>query len=771
MTTEPTSNGLIGTSIRRVEDPILVTGKGCYVDDIELPGLLHIAFLRAPYAHAKITSIDTSAARTMTGVVAVVTGADVEHLNIPAAPMVSGQKIPPHPVLARGAVHAAGVPVAAVVAHSRALAQDAANAIEVEYEALPAVTDAEKALEPGAPLAREELDSNVCYVTTKKGGDVEKAFAQAEHICRMHIASPRQVALAIEPRGILASPEPMGQGVTVWLSTQAPHRVRGDLASALGFPENRIRVIAPDVGGGFGSKGPLYREYVLACHLALKLRRPVKWIATRSEDFVTTIQGRDQAMTSELALKRDGTMLGLKVRVVANLGAYLYSSTAGPPQRMMAMAPGSYQIQNCHVEVVAVFTNTVPTGPYRGAGRPESVLNIERLIDKAAKELGLDRLAIRRKNFIRPEQFPYRTGVGVEYDSGDYEKSLAEALRLSDYEKLIRYRDEARSRGELVGVGVSTFVEPSGGAGFESGTVRVERTGEITLLTGSSSHGQGHETSFAQVLADKMRVSMDHVAIRHGDTLAVQQGVGTFGSRSMVMGGGSMTVAAERVIQKARRIAAHLVEAAPEDMVQADGGFAVAGVPDKKVSWRQIAAAAHGGRLPPGVEPGLQETAFFDPRREAWGFGAHVCVVRVDRDTGTPTIEKLVLVDDCGVIINPMIVEGQVHGGVAQGLGEALCEQMLFAEDGQVVTGTLMNYAVMRADNMPHLTLGETVTPNPFNPLGVKGVGEAGTNGAPPAVANAVMDALAPLGIDHLDMPYTAPKLWEAIRKAEGNKR
>jgi carbon-monoxide dehydrogenase large subunit len=310
-------------------------------------------------------------------------------------------------------------------------------------------------------------------------------------------------------------------------------------------------------------------------------------------------------------------------------------------------------------------------------------------------------------------------------------------------------------------------VEPSGGAGFESGTVRVERTGEITLLTGSSSHGQGHETSFAQVLAEKMRVSMDHVAIRHGDTFAVQQGVGTFGSRSMVMGGGSMAIAAERVIQKARRIAAHLVEAAPEDMVQADGGFAVAGVPDKRVSWRQIAAAAHGGRLPPGVEPGLQETAFFDPRREAWGFGAHVCVVRIDRETGTPTIEKLVLVDDCGVIINPMIVEGQVHGGVAQGLGEALREQMLFGEDGQVVTGTLMNYAVMRAADMPELTLGETVTPNPFNPLGVKGVGEAGTNGAPPAVANAVMDALAPLGIDHMDMPYTAPKLWEAIRKAD----
>jgi aerobic carbon-monoxide dehydrogenase large subunit len=768
MTTEHTPSGLIGASIRRVEDPILVTGKGCYTDDVQLPGMLHLAFLRSLHPHAKIVSINTSPAKAMPGVLAVVTGADLsERLNVPAIPMVPGMKIPPHPLLARGAVHAAGTPVAAVVAQSRALAEDAANAIEVEYEALASVVNAEKALEVGAPLAREELDSNICYTVTKKGGDVDKAFAEAEHIVRMHIASPRLVAMAIEPRGVVAKPEPTGD-LTIWLSTQSPHRVRADLATAIGFPEHKIRVIAPDVGGGFGSKGPLYQEYALACHLALTLGRPVKWISTRSEDFVTTNQGRDQAMTSELALKKDGTMLGLKVRVVANLGAYLQSNTAGPPQRMMAMAPGCYQIRNCHVEVVAVFTNTVSTGPYRGAGRPESVLNIERLIDTAARDLSMDRLEIRRKNFIRPEQFPYRTGVNVEYDSGDYEKSLAEALRLSNYDDLIRQRDEARKRGELVGLGISTFVEPSGGAGFESGTVRVERTGEITVLTGSSSHGQGHETAFAQVAAEKLRVSLDHVAIRHGDTLAVQQGVGTFGSRSAVMGGGALAIAIQRVIEKAKRIAAHLMEAAAEDVVQTDGGFAVAGVPDKKVMWRQIAAAAYGGRVPPGSEPGLQETAFFDPHREAWGFGAHVAFVRIDRETGRLMLEKLVLVDDCGVIINPMIVEGQVHGGVAQGLGEAFSEQMLYGDEGELRTGSLMNYAVPRASDMPPLVLGETVTPNPFSPLGVKGVGEAGCNGAPPAVANAVMDALAPLGIDHIDMPYTAPKLWEAIQRAEG---
>ncbi|HZT08571.1 MAG TPA: xanthine dehydrogenase family protein molybdopterin-binding subunit [Chloroflexota bacterium] len=762
------ADGLIGASIRRVEDPRLVSGTGRFVDDVQLPGMLFLAFLRSPHPHARITAIDVSAARGLSGVEAVVTGDDLpERLNITAQQMVPGMKVPPHPVLARGAVHAVGVPIAAVVATSRAIAQDAVNAIRVEYEPLPSVSNAEEALAPGAPLAREELDSNVCYVARREGGDVERAFAEADLVTRLHIASPRQVAMALEPRGVVASPDPFGESLTVWLSSQGPHRVRADLATVLGFPENRIRAIAPDVGGGFGSKGPLYREDVLACHLALQLRRPVKWVATRNEDFLTTIQGRDQAMTSELALRRDGTMLGLKVRVVANLGAYLQSSTAGPPQRMMAMAPGCYQIRNVQVEVVAVFTNTVPTGPYRGAGRPEAVLNIERLADQAARELGIDRIEIRRKNFIRPDQFPYRTAVGVEYDSGDYERSLDEAIRMSRYDELIRDRDARRARGELVGVGVSTFVEPSGGAGFESGTVRIERTGEITVLTGSSTHGQGHETVFAQIVAQRLRTSMDHVTIQHGDTVAVQQGTGTFGSRSTVMGGGALGLATERIVDKARKIAGHLLEVAPEDVVQADGGFAVSGVPDRTITWRQIAAAAYSGRVPPGLEPGLQETVFFDPRREAWGFGTHIASVRIDRDTGSPTVETLVLVDDCGVIVNPMIVEGQIHGGVAQGLGEAFREHMLYDETGQALTGSLMDYAVTRASDMPKLVLGETVTPNPFNPLGVKGVGEAGTNGSPAAVANAVMDALAPLAITQIDMPFTAPKLWKAIRQAE----
>ena len=772
MTIEHEVGGLIGASPKRVEDPPLITGKGCYTDDINLPGMLHLAFQRSPYPHAKILAIDTSKARSMPGVELVVTGNDLpDRLNLAPSQVLPNMKIPAHPVLARGAVHCVGVPVAAVVAWTRAQAEDAAHAIDVNYQALPSVSNAEEALKPGAPRAHEELDSNICYTMTKNGGDVDKALAAADHVFTMHIASPRQVALAMEPRGVVASPDPFGKNLKVWLSTQGPHRARAEIANVLGFPEHKIHLIAPDVGGGFGSKGPVYREDIVACHLALKLRKPIKWIASRSEDFITTIQGRDQAMTSELALRKDGKILGLKVRVVANLGAYLHSSTAGPPQRMMGMACGSYQIQDCRVEIVSVFTNSCPTGPYRGAGRPESVLNIERLLDKAAAVLGMDRLEIRRKNFIQPEQFPYTTGTGVEYDSGDYEKPLGEALKIADYENLLRRRDERRKKGELVGVGFSTFVEPSGGAGFESGTVRIERTGEVTVLTGSSSHGQGHETSWAQIAAELMKTSMDHVTVLHGDTHVSQQGTGTFGSRSAVVGGGALATAAERVIDKGRRIAAHLVEAAPEDIVQADGGFAVKGVPDKKISWRQIAAAAYSGRIPKGMEVGLQETCFFDPKREAWGFGTHIALVSIDRDTGKFTIEKLIMVDDCGVVINPMIVEGQIHGGVAQGLGEATREQMLYGDDGQVETGTFMNYAIMRAGDMPPMILGETITPNPFNPLGVKGVGECGTNGAPPSVANALMDALAPLGIDHVDMPYTAPKLWGIIRQAETKRR
>jgi carbon-monoxide dehydrogenase large subunit len=753
MTTEHTTNGLIGASIRRVEDPPLITGKGCYVDDIKLPGMLHMAVLRSPYAHAKIRSIDTSVAKKIKGVALVVTGPELpERLNINVSPAVRGQKIPPHPVLARGAVHAPGTPVVAVLAESRAIAQDGCNAIDVDYEPLPSVQNAEEALKPGAPLAREEFDSNISFIATKKGGDVEKAFAEAEHIVRMRIASPRLVALAMEPRGIAASPDPMGQILTVWLSTQRPHGARADISSIIGIPENKIHLIVPDVGGGFGSKGPVYAEYPLVCYLALSCAgRSNGRHAQRRHRHDDP--GRDQVMTSGAGAQKTARCSGSRSGS-SPISAAFHANTAGPPQRMMAMAPGCYRIQNCRVEVLGVFTNTVSTGPYRGAGRPESALNIERLIDKAAKDLGIDRLEIRRKNFIRPEQFPYRTGVGVEYDSGDYFKSLDEALKVSNYPELLRQRDERRARGEIVGVGLSTFVEPSGGAGFESGTAR-GRTRDITVLTGSSPMARARDHGRIAAL---MRTTMDRggSARRH---FRLAAGDRTFGSRSAVVGGG-LTGAAQR--SSTRPAHRRSPRRSGAGRFTTDGGLGGRSVCRRKVTWRRSRGAQ--AKFPRAWRSVGRKPASIRARR--LGFGV-TSPWSASSGNGKLNIEKLVLIDDCGVILNPMIVEGQIHGGVAQGLGEVLREQMLYGEDGQVLTGTLMNYAVMRAADMPPLTLGETVTPNPFHPLGVKGVGEAGTNGAPPSVANAVMDALAPLGIDHIDMPHRAEP-WAAIRKAEG---
>ena len=756
---------LVGSPVRRREDPPLVAGLGRYVDDVRVPGLLHLAFVRSPYPKARIRSIDVAAARRLPGVVAVVTGQDVASLrSLPANRVAKEMAVPPHPVLASEAVYAVGVPVAAVVATSRYAAQDAAALVEVEYEPLPSVASAEAALEPGAPLARDELQSNICYTLRREGGDVEQAFQRADHIVKLRVSSPRLAAVAMEPRGVLAVPEPFGQGLTVWLSCQSPFRVRADLAVTLGFPENRIRVIAPDVGGGFGSKGCLYREDALAAHLALRLGQPIKWVATRSEDLMTTMQGRDMTVMVELALQHDGTMVGLKVRNIANLGAYLQANTAGPPTRLLAMSPGCYRIPNVRVEVLGVFTNTVPTGPYRGAGRPESVLIIERAVDQAARELGLDPIALRRKNFIRPDEFPYRTATGAVYDSGDYERAMDKALALAGYDDLVRQRDEARARGELMGIGLATFVEPSGGAGFESGLVRVERTGEVSAVTGSSPHGQGHETVFAQVVADRLGVPLDRVTVRHGDTFAAPQGVGTFGSRSACLGGSALALAADRLVAKAKRLAAHLLEVAPDDVELRDGTFAVAGAPERTVTWQDLAAAAYASlNLPSGEEPGLEETVFFSPEKEMFGFGTHLAVVRIDRETGALRLEKLVAVDDCGTILNPLIVEGQVQGGLAQGLGQALLEQVVFSPDGQLLTGSLLDYAIPRADDMPPLVLDHTVTPSPRNPLGVKGVGESGAIGAPPAVLNAVVDALWPLGVRHIDLPLTAEKLWQSL--------
>jgi carbon-monoxide dehydrogenase large subunit len=723
---------------------------------------LFLALVRSPYPCARVTRVDVEPARTAPGVLGVVAGVDIPTVGDISSIPFPFARIPPHPPLARGRVVTVGFAIAAVVAESAEAAQDAAELVEVDYAPEPSVASAEAALAPDAPVVHPELGSNICYTLSKDGGDVERAFAEADVTVSVRVDSPRVAPIALEPRGIVAMPGdgPGSPKLTVWVSSQAPHGVRADLARALSLSSADLRVIAPDVGGGFGAKSGATSEYILACYFALKLNRPVKWIATRSEDVSVTTQGRDMLIYVDLAAKRDGTLTGLKLRNIANLGAHLHSVTAIPPTFILSMASGCYRIPNVRVESTAVFTHTPPTGPYRGAGRPESVLALERGIDRMAFELGTDGVELRRKNFIRPDDFPHQTATGAEYDSGDYAAALDKALALLDYEQVLAERDAARQRGELMGVGVSTFVEPSGSVGGETGRVRVEHDGRVTLVTGSHSHGQGHETSFAQVIADQMRVPMDQVRVIHGDTAAIGSGVGTFASRSMMLGGGAAIAAATRVVDGARRIAAQQLETTVDDIVPIEGGFAVAGAPARHLTWQQIAQVAYAEE---GHAAELEADEHYDPQRETWPFGTHLAVVRVDPETGRVSIQRIVAVDDCGNVVNPLIVEGQVHGGIAQAVGQSLSERVVYDTSGQLLTGSLGDYALPRAGDMPPLLLDHTVTPTPFNPLGAKGVGEAGTNGCPPAIANAVIDALSPLGVRHLDLPFTADRVWQAI--------
>ena len=759
---------MIGKSVRRREDAALLTGRGRFVDDLSLPGLLFVAFARSPHPHARIVGINLAPARELPGVHKVVTADDLAELPpMPLNQRARDMLVPPNPVLPRETVHAVGVPVAAVAAESRALAEDAAALIEVEYEALPGMGQLEPAIQPDAVPAWPELGSNEIFKARRAGGDVERAFAQAQHVTSLSIHSPRLAGAAIEPRAILIAPDPLGDGLTIWVSAQSPFRLRAPLARLLGLPENRIHVITPDVGGAFGVKNNMYREYAIAGWLALHLERPIKWVATRSEDFFSMQQGRDMRSEVSLALDSDGAITGLRVRNYGNLGAYLQPAAVGPPGRPLTQSPGCYAIANAAVEISGVVTNTVGTGPYRGAGRPESVLLIERTVDAAARELKLDPVAVRHKNFVPREAFPYTNTLGATYDSGDYQRALDRALDVADWQSLINERDVRRARGEVAGVGLATFIEPSAGAGFESGVIRIEPSGKVTAITGSSAHGQGHETVFAQVVADRLGVAMGDVVVQHGDTHGVPQAVGTFGSRSMVLGGSSLVLASERVLGKARRIAAHLLEASPEDIQHTDGHFAIAGAPDRRLTWVDLASAAYSTlNLPQGDEPGLEATAFFAPEGEVFGFGAHIAVVRIDRETGKASLEKLVCVDDCGRVLNPLLVAGQVVGGIAQAVGQALLEQVVFDPEGQLLSGSFGDYAMPRATDMPPLdalVLDHTVTPSPWNPLGVKGVGESGTVGAPAAIANAVMDALEPFGVLHVDMPFTAEKMWRLV--------
>ena len=757
----------VGRPLKRTEDPRLITGRGQYVEDIKLPGLAHLAFLRSPHAHARVTALRTDAARRAPGVVRVVTARDLGPLRpLPFMAMLPGLKQVQCPYLAETVVDSTGVPVAAVVAESPSLARDAAELIEVEYEPLPAVADAERGLEPGAPLSHSQLGTNQAFSWPLKGGDVDGAFSRAAHIVQVRLDHNRLAGAPMEPRGVLARYDPGSDELTVWLTTQNPFLSRADLAAVTGFPEHKLRVIAPDVGGGFGVKGPLYREEIVAATLARQLARPIRWISTRTEDLLTTIQARAAVSEAEGAVTADGELIGLRAKAVFDLGAHLLGLSLVPPMSASTHIFGPYRIQNAELLSIGVYTNTAPTGPYRGSGRPVGVYLIERLMDEAARATRLDPVEIRRRNFISPEAFPHRTPFGVAYDSGNYARALDRVVELADYRDLRRAQAEARRRGEIMGIGVAAYVESTNVLGWESGVVRVERSGKVTAVTGSSPHGQGHETTFAQIVADHLGVAYDDVIVRHGDTLGAPQAIGTFGSRSAGLGGNALAQAAVEIREKGRRLAARLLEASPEDLLLARGGFQVKGVPEKIVGWDRVGEFAHRGMgLPPQETPGLEATVFFRQDKPSWSFGAGLAVVRVDRDTGRVRLERFVAVDDCGNAINPLLIDGQIVGGFAQGLGQTLLERIAYGEDGQLLTGTLMEYAIPRADDMPELVVDRTVTPSPLNPLGVKGVGEGSACVAPPAIVNAVVDALAPFGVRHVDMPLTAEKIWRALQR------
>ena len=762
---EGPTDGWIGQPLKRREDRRLLTGAGTYVDDLRPTGCVHVALLRSPHAHARISRLDVAAAARDPRVLRVVVGKDVAHLGpMPVNRLMPDMRVPPHPILAETHVHAAGTPVAAVVATDAYTAQDALELIAVEYEPLPALPEPEGALAPGAPRLFSGVDGNRALKRTVREGDVDRAFAAAAHVVPLRVAQSRISAVALEPRSVLASFDRATGELTMWVSCQAPFRIRAEVARLLELPESRVRVIAPDVGGGFGVKTGPYREDVLLAWLTRQLERPVKWVASRREDQITTNQARGSVCEGELALDAGGRITGLRARISAPLGSSLMNAAGGSPWNHARCLPGAYVVPACDITVSGALTTTTPVSAYRGAGRPEACFFIERLMDTAARTLGLDPAELRRRNFIPANRFPFRTITGQSYDSGDYPEALDRALAAADYAGLRRQQAERRARGEVVGVGLASYVEPCA-LGWESGSIRVERSGRVTAITGSSAHGQGHETTFAQVVADFLGVTPEEVTVLHGDTRSGPEGFGTFGSRSVALGGGALARGSVEVRDKGRRIAARLLEAAPEDVLPVRGGFQVAGVPQKRVAWKEVATAAYAGGagLPPGDTPGLEATMYFQPEAEVWSSGAVVCAVRIERETGLLTIETLVWVDDAGTIINPLLAEGQLHGALAQGVGQALREAIVYDADGQCLTTTLMDYALPRADEVPPVHIEKMHSVSPRNPLGAKGLGEAGCIAMPPAIVNAAVDALAPFGVSHLDMPLTAARLRAAL--------
>ncbi|MQX37053.1 xanthine dehydrogenase family protein molybdopterin-binding subunit [Roseospira navarrensis] len=783
----------VGTSVKRTEDARFLTGRGRYTDDINRPNQLHAAFVRSPHAHAALGEIDKPSAMDVPGVVAVFTGADMAADGVGGLPcgwQVIGKsgvpmKEPAHPPLAVGRVRHVGDTVAVVLADSRHAARDGAEALMIDYDPQPAVVHLADAGAAGAPQVHDEVDGNVCY--DWEIGDqaaTDEAFGKAAHVTRLELVNNRLIPNAIEPRAAVGEYDPADGSYTLTTTSQNPHVIRLLMcAFVLNLPEHKVRVVAPDVGGGFGSKIFHYAEEAVVTWAAAKVGRPIKWTAERSESFMTDCHGRDHVTTAELALDADGTFLGLRVKTLANMGAYLSTFASSVPTYLYAtLLAGQYRTPAIHAEVKALFTHTTPVDAYRGAGRPEATYVLEKLVEKAARELKMDPAELRRKNFIQPDQFPYQTPVALAYDTGHYEASLDRALELSEYSSFAERRAASEAKGKLRGVGFSCYIEacgiaPSAVAGalgaraglYEAAEVRFNPTGSVTVFTGSHSHGQGHETTFAQIVADRLGVPMANVEIVHGDTNRIPFGMGTYGSRSLAVGGSAIARAIDKIIDKGKKIAAHMLEAGEGDIEYKDGVFSVAGT-DKSLTMGEIAFQAYVPHNFPHdkLEPGLDESAFYDPGNFTYPAGTYICEVEVDPETGHVHVDRFTAVDDFGTIINPMIVEGQVQGGIAQGLGQALLEGAVYSDDGQLVTGSYMDYAMPRAQHIPDYRFDFTCTPCTHNPLGAKGCGEAGAIGSPPAIINAIIDALGPLGVDDIPMPATPLAVWQAIQDAKG---
>ena len=769
----------VGRAMKRVEDPRLIKGIATYVDDVKLPNLLHAEFVRSPHAHAKIREIKTNAAKKLPGVLDVFTGADLDAKvgTIPCASPLPGGKSPDHTVLAGARAYFVGHPVAVVVAETRTMARDAVDLVEVDYEPLPAVTDPEKALEKGSPLTHPEHGTNVAFTWNLPAGDIDGAFKKADKVLKLRMVHPRLTPMAIEPRGCAASWNAGEGSLTLWTSTQIPHLVRTLLPGMIQIPENKLRVVAPEVGGGFGSKLNLYPEEAVVSYLAMRLDRPVKWIEGRRENAAATIHGRDQIADCEIAIKKDGTVLAIRSKTIVDIGSYRQLLTPAIPTLTGLMLCGCYKLKAVRMDITGVHTNKMSTDAYRGAGRPEATYTIERVMDFVAAELGLDPVAVRLKNMPKPSEFPFKTVTGQVYDSGNYQAALKKAQELAAWPKLLKERDTARKAGRLFGIGLSTYVEicalgPSktmAAGGWEWGCVRIEMSGKVTVITGATPHGQGQETSFAQIAADRLGIPIDDIVVLSGDTATAHYGRDTYGSRATALGGTAIVMSIDKIMEKAKTLAAALLKSTPKKIEFMDGKFFVKDKPKNAIGWGQLASEAYVAKnLPPGFEPGLEASSFFEPPNCTFPFGTHIVAVEVDRETGQVKIRKYVAVDDCGKQINPLLVEGQVQGGIAHSIGAALMERTVYDENGQLITGEFMDYAIPRAADIPDYVLGSTETPSPSNPLGVKGVGEAGTIGGTPAIANAVVDALSPLGIRHLDLPFTPERVWRAIQENGG---